>query len=224
MTKFIGSEAEVYYNEIRKVRTNNMTVITSQDITNAENIVNELKTNPTTSPIVNLVNSVKYTVIDQMQIENYEVDGLPLNSMLDKVIVNHETKTIHPYDLKCVWAVENFYNEYYLYRRAYIQAYVYKKALESLTADPESEYYGYTVENLKFIVCDSTNYFHPLIYTLSDDDMKDAYEGFENNNKYYIGVKDIILNLKFALENDIWNISKENYLSNGVINIKGVCS
>lgn len=123
LSKFIGSEAEVYYNEIRKIRTLGMTVVTSQDITHAENIVQELKTNPTTAPIVNLVSSVKYDVINQMQIENYQLDGLPMKSMLDKVIVNHETKTIHPYDLKCTWSVENFYSEYYLYRKAYIQAY-----------------------------------------------------------------------------------------------------
>jgi hypothetical protein len=76
------------------------------------------------------------------------------------------------------------------------------------------------VENLKFIVCDSTNYFNPLIYTLSDDDMKDAYEGFSYRDREYKGVKEIIKDLQWAIKNNIWNISRKNYLSNGIINIK----
>lgn len=223
VSKFIGSDAEIYYNEIRKVRTNNLTVVTSQDITHGEKIVEELKTNSATAHIVNLVNSVQYSVLNQFQIENYEVDGHPFKSMLDKVIVSHNTKSIQIYDLKCTWSVENFYEEYYLYRRAYIQAYLYKKAIEHLTKDPEHEWYGYTVENPQFIVCDSTNYYSPLVYTLDDGDMKDAYEGFEHKGRSYKGVKDLIADLKWALTNDKWNISRCSFMSGGTINIKTKC-
>jgi hypothetical protein len=220
INKFIGSDAEIYYNEIRKVRTNNLTVISSQDITQAEKIVEELRTNFTTAHIVNLVNSINYSVINQFQIENYEVDGHMFKSMLDKVIVNHQSRTIEIYDLKCTWSVENFYEEYYLYRRAYIQAYLYYKAVESLTKDSNSEYYGYSVNYPQFIVCDSANYYNPLIYTLDESDMKDAYEGFEHKGRTYKGVKNIISDLKWTVENNMWNITRENHLSGGVINIK----
>jgi hypothetical protein len=221
VSKFIGSDAELYYNEIRKVRTNNLTVVTSHDITHAEKIVEELRTNSATAHLVNLVNSQIFSVINQMQIENYEVDGHHFKSMMDKVIINHQLKTIQVYDLKCTWNVENFYEEYYLYRRAYIQAYLYYKAAESLTKDENSEYYGYTVEHTQFIVCDSTNYYSPLVYTLDDKDIKDAYEGFTHKGRTYTGVKDLITDLKWAIDNNIWNISRINYLAGGTINIKG---
>jgi hypothetical protein len=78
------------------------------------------------------------------------------------------------------------------------------------------------VENLKFIVCDSTNYFNPLIYTLSDSDIMDAYSGFEHKGRKYPGVKELIADLLWAQENDVWNISRKNHLSNGVVNIKGL--
>lgn len=220
VSKFIGSDAEIYYNEIRKVRTNNLTVITSQEITQAEKIVEELRTNFATAPIINLVSSVTYTVINQFQIENYDVDGHMFKSMLDKVIINHQSKTIDIYDLKCTWSVENFYEEYYLYRRAYIQAYLYYKAVESLTKDENNEFYGYTVSYPQFIVCDSANYYNPLVYTLDKSDMKDAYEGFEHKGRTYKGVKFLIADLKWAVDNNIWNISRENYNSRGVVNIK----
>jgi hypothetical protein len=221
MNKFVGSEAEIYYNEIRRVRANNLTVVNTTEIAVAEKIVERLKTNSTTGPIVNLVNSSRYEVIDQMQVEGYTIDGHLFKSMLDKVIIDHDAKTISPYDLKCTWSVENFYEEYYLYRRAYIQAYLYFYAMLHLANDKDSPYYGYTVNYLQFIVCDSTNYYQPLIYTLDLEDMEDAYAGFVHKGRTYPGVGELIAALTWCVETDTWDISHKNYLSNGIINIKG---
>jgi len=219
--KFIGSEAEMYYNEIRTVRTKGLTVVNTMEISIAEKIVERLKTNSTTGPIVNLVNSARYEIIDQMQVEGYTIDGHPFKSMLDKVVIDHNERTIQPYDLKCTWSVENFYEEYYLYRRAYIQAYLYFYAMMHMANDPNSECYGYSVNRLKFIVCDSTNYYQPLIYTLDISDMEDAYKGFVHKGRTYPGVGDLIAALSWCKETDTWDISHKNYLSNGIVNIKG---
>ena len=219
--KFIGSDAEIYYNEIRKVRTLNLTVINTMEVSVAEKIVEQLRINSTTAPIVNLTNSSRYEIIDQMQVEGYEIDGHPFKSMLDKVVIDHKEKTIQPYDLKCTWSVENFYEEYYLYRRAYIQAYLYYYAMLHLTENPDLPYHDYKVERLKFIVCDSTNYYQPLIYTLDEGDMTDAYQGFVHKGRTYPGVEDLIQALKWCVSTNTWNISHKNYLSNGVVNIKG---
>jgi hypothetical protein len=219
--KFIGSDAEIYYNEIRRVRTLNLTVVNTTEISIAEKIVEQLRINSTTGPIVNLTNSSRYEIIDQMQVEGYSIDGHKFKSMLDKVVIDHKEKTIQPYDLKCTWSVENFYEEYYLYRRAYIQAYLYYHAMLHMANDPNSECYGYKVEYLKFIVCDSTNYYQPLIYTLDLDDMEDAYNGFVHKGRTYPGVGDLIKALTWCIDTNTWNISHKNYLSNGVVNIKG---
>jgi hypothetical protein len=219
--KFIGSDAEIYYNEIRSVRSKNLTVVNTMEISIAEKIVEKLKTNSTTAPIVNLVNSSRYEVIDQMQVEGYTIDGHKFKSMLDKVVIDHNERTIQPYDLKCTWNVENFYEEYYLYRRAYIQAYLYYYAMLHIASDPESEYYGYKVNFLQFIVCDSTNYYQPLIYTLNIDDMMDAYNGFVHKGRTYPGVQELIAALTWCVTTNTWDISHKNYLSNGIVNIKG---
>jgi hypothetical protein len=221
VTKFIGSDAEIYYNEIRQVRSKNLTVVNTMEISIAEKIVEQLRINSTTAPIVNLTNSSRYQIIDQMQVEGYDVDGHLFKSMLDKVIIDHKEKVVMPYDLKCTWSVENFYEEYYLYRRAYIQAYLYYYAMLHIVSDPESECYGYRVEYLKFIVCDSTNYYRPLVYTLDMDDMMDAYKGFVHKGRTYPGVGELIAALKWCRETNTWDISYKNYLSNGVVNIKG---
>ena len=217
LTKFIGSDAEVYYKEIREVRSKGLTVVATQDVTNAEKIVTELKTNPVTADIVNLVNDVQYSVHNQLQVEGYEVFGHMFKSMMDLVHVDHANKKVQVYDLKCTWSVENFYNEYYLYRRAYIQGFLYHKAAESWAS--EMGYGDYKILYPKFIVCDSTNYMNPLIYAMSDINMVDARAGFEHKGREYPGVAQLIEDLQWALENDKWNISQENYLSNGIVKL-----
>jgi hypothetical protein len=220
ISKFVGSDAELFYEEIRKVRSNGLTVITTEDVTNAEKIVDELRNNPVTKDVVNLVNSARWEIRNQWQVEGYAVDGHLFKSMMDKVIIDHQEKTIQVYDLKCTWSVENFLEEYYLYRRAYIQAYLYYVGANQITFENDSEKGDYKVLPPKFIVCDSTNYYNPLIYTLTDQDLKDAYEGFEHKNRKYTGVKELIEDLKWAIANNTWNISKQNYLSNGLVNIR----
>jgi hypothetical protein len=221
LAKFVGSDAEIFYKEIREVRAKKLTVVTADDVSNAEKIVYELRTNFVTADIVNLISSSRYTVHNQFQIEGYSVDSHLFKSMLDKMVIDHSEKKIFIYDLKCTWSVENFLEEYYLYRRSYIQAYLYFHAVKSLTIDSESELSGYDVEFPRFIVCDSTNYFSPLIYTMNQSDILDAYHGFEHKGRKYPGVKQIIQDLKWAIDNDVWNISRENYIANGMINIKG---
>jgi len=219
LAKFAGSDAEVYYNELRIVKAKGLTIVTTEDVTNAERIVTELKTNSVTAEVINLVNSARWEVFNQMQIEGYKVGGVEFKSMMDKVVIDHTNKTVQVYDLKCVWAVEGFYEEYYLYRRAYIQAYLYWVACNKLIE--ELDINDYYVEYPKFIVCDSTNYMHPLIYTLDSDDLEDAYNGFEHKGRKYPGVKELIIDLKWAIDNDVWNISKKNSETGGVVTLKG---
>lgn len=216
--KFAGSDAEIYYNELRIVKAKGLTVITTEDVTNAERIVTELKTNFVTKEVVNLVNSTRWEVFNQVQIEGYEVDGIKFKSMIDKLVIDHDKMTVQVYDLKCVWAVENFFEEYYLYRRAYIQAYLYWTACNKLIE--ELDIIDYYVEYPKFIVCDSTNYLNPLIYELSTEDVNDALTGFEYKGRKYPGVKELITDLKWAMNNDVWNISKKNSETKGVVKLK----
>ena len=220
LNKFSGSDAEIYYNELVDVRSKNLLVVSANDVENAERIVQELKSNQFTAPIVNKVDSVQWEVKKQFQIENFEIDGLPMKGMLDLVLVDHKNKVVNIFDLKTTFAVESFVSEYYMYRRSYIQAYVYYKACLSLTIDKKHDWYGYIVEPPKFIVCDSINYYSPLIYTLSTDDLNDAYTGFEYKGKQYPGIFEIIDELKWCMSENIWNISKKNYLSGGYVPIK----
>lgn len=218
LTKFIGSEAEAYYDEIRVVRAKGLTVVTANDMNNAERIVNELRNNFVTRDVVNLVKSARYDVYNQYQVEGFDVLGIQCKGMMDKIVVDHEEKTLQIYDLKCTWSVENFYEEYYLYRRAYIQAYVYYVAGLKILKDLEIE--DYRLEYPRFIVCDSTNYMNPVIFTLEFNDIEDAVNGFTHKGRNYPGVKKIVEDLQWAKDTDTWNISRTRHQLGGVVNIR----
>lgn len=221
ISKLDEPENKLYYDECLKVEHLGMTMVSVKDIENAERIVESLKTTSHTSPICTLESNDRFTVINQMKIEDYIIDGMRLKSMLDKVIIDHNKKLVHIYDLKCTWAVEAFYKEYYLYRRAYIQAYLYYQAMLYLSiTDPECGFYGYEILPTKFIVCDSINYYQPLIYTLTSEDLEEAYNGFTYKYSKYQGVKQIIEECKWAIDNDIWSISMNNFNKGGTLNIK----
>ncbi len=221
LKKFIGTDNELYYREMREVKSRGLTVVTVNDVSNSEKIVEELKTNFVTEGIINLKNSGRWEVINQFQIEGYEVDGHSFKSMLDKIIADNLEKILYPKDLKCTWSVERFYEEYYLKRLSHIQAYLYYRALVWLTQQKGHKWYGYKVAPLDFIVCDSINYYNPLIYTLSESDMEDAYYGFEHKGRKYKGVKSLIEELQWCQKNDIWGITMNNYMNKGIVNIKG---
>ena len=218
MKKFMGSDAEVYYQEIREVRTKGLTVISIKDAGNAERIVEQMQNDVFLGGIVNLTTDARHDVYNQLQISDVSIGGLKMKGMLDKVIVDHRAKTIHIYDLKCTWAVENFYREYYLYRRGDIQAGVYYMLALHHFNDLVKE--GYTVNPPSFIVCDSGAYYSPLIYDLTDADIVDAMNGFEYKGIKYRGIIEIIEDIKWAKEMDVWNMSRINYLSTGRVKIK----
>lgn len=220
--KFDETDAKLYFEEICIVRTNNLDVVDSNDVNNAEKIVAALQNNPITADIVNRVSGERYTILDQHKVFGYEMFDHFMKSMMDRVEIDHVNQTIQVYDLKCTWNVEDFYWAYYLKRRTYIQALSYFNACRHMR-DTDPALKDYKVLNPRFIVCDSINYYSPLIYTLSDDDMFDAKNGFSYGNRDYPGVTKIISDLKWAIDKDVWNISKSASEANGVININHDC-
>jgi hypothetical protein len=51
--------------------------------------------------------------------------------------------------------------------------------------------------------------------------MANAYMGFIHKGRTYPGVQELIAALSWCVETNTWNISHKNYLSNGIVNIKG---
>lgn len=222
LKKFIGSNAEAYYSELREVKKRGLIVVTEEDIRNAERVVDELKYNEYTGPIVNRETDEDYIVLNELQVEGFEIDDLPLKGMLDKTIIDKVHQTVQITDLKICWSVGNFYNEYYLHRKTYIQAYLYYKAIEYILPELVENPEQYVILPPQFLVADSIGYYQPIIYKLSLRDIEDAYNGFYERGWYYPGVKEVIENLKWSKENNLWRISREAYINNGILPLRKI--
>jgi hypothetical protein len=216
--KFTG-DTKAYYDEILAVRPTKKIVVNPEYITLAEKLKAALKTNYVTSKVINLTSNDRFEIHNQLVIL-FKFEDIDFKSMLDKVIIDHENKTINLYDLKVTWNVENFVENYYLYRKSYLQGALYTIAasiyFKKLIDD------GYTLMPMIFIVPDSLNYMNPLMYHMSKEDNKMGWQGFRANGREYRGLKSIIGDLKWHKKTNIWNISKDDFDKKGEvpINIK----
>lgn len=203
-----------WYREKRQ--SSDKDLITQQDLDNANKVVEGLKTNFATSEIINASTDDNITVLDQLIIL-FEYNEVNLKSMLDKVIIDHDKKTIKPYDLKTTYNVEGFdYN--YRTLKYYIQAATYDAALCNWATQEGLE--DYIIEPISFIVTDSTLYMNPLIYDLDETDISDGYNGYWYNGTFYPGLNQALDDLKWHKETNIWNISAENFRNGGRRKIK----
>src|SRR5581483_6503604 len=105
--KFPGSDAEMYYRQLRE--SHGKTIIELQELENAQAVVQELRTNDFTKDIINLVTDERYEVYNQFPIIG-ELDGdltktvgYKLKCLVDKLIIDHKRKMIFIYDLKTAW-------------------------------------------------------------------------------------------------------------------------
>lgn len=220
LKKFKDSNAELYYDELRKAKAVKKTVVCVEDRGMAEKIVERVKTHPHTRDAFEGVSREpeRYIVYNELQIDDFEVDELPMKAMLDRVIIDRDRETITIYDPKVVWEVDRFYREYYLKRRADIQGYIYFKALFNYNFGDFTE--DYVINFPIFVACDSANFYAPINYQMTADDIDRAYDGFEEGGRKYEGVKDIIANIKWCQESGDWTTTKDINANNGFSYLK----
>ncbi len=216
LNNFNGTQAENYYQELRASIVAGQIVITTQDIENANRIVIALKTGEFTSRILAMENDPDVEVFDELPITDYVIEGRPFKSLIDRLEVNHREKYLQPLDGKIVWTVENFYTEYYLKRFGYLQAATYDLACTHIR---NQDYPGYEVRPMKFLACDSINYYSPLIYSLTLQDIVDALQGFKHRGRMYKGLITLVRELNWHMDNAIWNMSMDNHLNGGIVEI-----
>lgn len=141
-------------------------------------------------------------------------------SEIDHLSIDHANKEIHISDLKTTHDNENFSYAYIKYAY-YIQAGFYYLAVSEWA---KSEDMGeYTIHPPRFIVGDtSINNRRPITYEMTATDLNKALEGFSLGITSYKGVRQIVEDIAWAEDNDIWNCSREVYENEGKgkINIK----
>ena len=199
-----------YYNNCR----NNFEKITVSidTMTIAEKICNSLKESPYTREYILNENGEYH---NQLAIE-FEVKGVKMKSLLDKVKIDHEKKEITPLDLKVIYSLEEFQWQYFD-KEYWIQLGVYSLALESW----KDEYFpGYKVMDFEFIVGESALGNTPMIYKSTVLNLNQALEGFYlKNGNFQKGVYELINEIAWHTQTGNWQESYECNKNNGKITL-----
>lgn len=222
-SKFFGTELELYYKE--RMEANGKIVIEQSSLDTACAVINELKSNFVTSEIITASNTDTFKVFKQFPIIG-QIEGsitksvpFPCKCLIDLLHVDHIKKEIKIYDLKTTWDNENEFVTNYFKYKYYLQGAIYfylvmewKKKMKGME--------DYAVYYPSYIVAESNNYKNPLIYTTNLDNLKQGMKGFHINGRYHTGVVRAVQDIMWHKEIGIWNISKENYINNGILSIK----
>jgi len=199
----------------KKISNVGKMVVDLDMISTAERVANQLMQDEFTSTILKGERQDKMWM-PKLQIE-FGMFGVVCKAELDAIEIDHSNQTITPYDLKCTYDNEEFpyayiKNRYYLQQAFYTQALFIWKG--------ENELADYTIQPFKFIVADtSANKRRPLVYSLTEDDLEMGTVGFELRGYKYRGVVELVQEIKWHMDNDVWDCSKDAYENNGNLNL-----
>lgn len=194
-------EGQAYYDEL--CLSEGKTVITKDDLSKVEQVLNLIEQYSLFKDFGTTINK---------QIIFFELDELPFKAEIDKINIDHKNKIIYPYDYKTFYNPEEFVSLRFVKNYYYIQASLYKYAIETWA---QEKYHGYKVENMTFRVIDPNGAHIPLEYKTTDKHYEQGFLGFYYKGKRYPGITEIVDNIKYAMQNDIWKtlpyFHKNNY-------------
>lgn len=134
------------------------------------------------------------------------INGVKVKVMIDKVIIDHDLRTVTAYDLKCTEVRQINFPYWFEKMKYYLQTSLYN-ALLMLYVDKHLP--GYTTERFCFIVYSTSDKF-PFIWRVSDSMLQKGWFGFsKENGKYNKGVEQLISEYKYYTETGNFSIEKE---------------
>lgn len=203
-----NSEAKKYYNEIKKA--GNKKLLSETEYAQVKEVVHMLKTNEHTKfYIEDAASHPLMETIDQMEIF-FELEGVQCKAYLDRVIIDHTNKRVIPTDLKTtgksVFEFEKSYIQYGYFR----QGAFYTAAIRDYMKKDE-KLKDYKLENFKFIVAEMDCENPPLVYQMSDEDIKRSLYtgGTLKSGQELKSVYQLLNELKWHREECLWDMRKE---------------
>lgn len=140
---------------------------------------------------------------------------------IDYLSINHNTKTVHVTEIKSSYDIEDAFEYTYLKLRYDLAAAFYIEGAKSFIKN-------YSIKNISdyeivfnFLAVDtSPENLRPLLYEFTPMDYLNTLNGYTlKSGKKYKGLVPLMEEIKWCMDKDIWNISKEFYLNNSKGNL-----
>lgn len=198
MQNFEGSDLELSY--INMIEAKSKTVLSLTEAGVAEHISKMLIEHKQFSKIFN---SEGYNQLPLI----YEINGIQFKGLLDRVKIDHENKVIKPYDLKVTYEDEAFEFNWFK-NKYYIQQGIYEELIKRWKKE---NYPTYRLDPFRFIVVSSSGQNQPLLYELTPFEGTLMYGFQTTKGTKYKGFMEVANEINWHIQNDIWDVSKENY-------------
>lgn len=202
-------EGKTYYEAL--LESDGKVTITTSQYNKIVAIVDSLRQNQFTSKWI--MGSNTLDVHKQVVVE-FEYLGCKCKGLLDLIVVDKETRTMYPIDLKTSSSSTNYWSNMFWKFRYDIQAAFYTEGIvQSVLV---KEYNCKRLNPFRFIVENQSFPGNPLIYQISDDVLEIGTKGGTYMNNKYEGFHQAILRYKWHKETDLWEYTREDYLNNGI--------
>lgn len=206
------TEGAAYYTALRN--SIGKTVVSAELMGTAMEVTEALKTDEYTGPIVgDPGGNLLQDVYNQLPIY-FNLGGVPLKALVDKVIVSHRNKTIQPYDIKTCG--DSFWTAFGNYRYD-IQGAFYLEAIR-VWRDITLNLNDYKLMPFRFIVGYTNGKgYRPELWEMSWQDEAVGRNGGSNRmGRQVKGFLDLLRDYKWHVEHEQWDYPAEVYQKDGV--------
>lgn len=212
----IIKEGTEYFDLLKSIA--GKTPITESEYAKAVNAVMALKADKYTQMYTRKQKDVEYW--DKFII-CFGYEGEEIKGELDRVVINHKTKTITPIDFKTTGkSILGFNYDFWQFRYDF-QAAVYTYGLQRHSDVINLLGQGYTLNNFLYIVVEKSLIHNPMIFEVHRAITKIGWEGGKlNNGRNLDGFIQAVQRYQFATKNDAWNYSQEYYENEGKLFIE----
>tara|TARA_R110002020_G_scaffold157720_4_gene340610 strand:- start:2487 stop:3566 length:1080 start_codon:yes stop_codon:yes gene_type:complete len=151
-----------------------------------------------------------------------QICGVKVKGMLDCMVVDHNSQTIYPVDLKTGESPASMFDEVLLLHKYYLQASLYRAAImEIVKKDPDLS--GYTVANFEFVYLSKMNLQKPLIWVVPSELHYAGFTGFTDRFGFkHKGLKELLEMFTECKSGMYCQYTKETYNNEGRVMLKGL--
>lgn len=212
----IIKEGSEYFDLLKSIA--GKTPITESEYAKAVNAVMALKADKYTQYYTRKQKDVEF--LDKF-IVCFGYEGEEIKGELDRIVINHKTKTITPVDFKTTGkSILGFNYDFWQFRYDF-QAAVYTYGLQRHSDIINLLSQGYELKNFLYIVVEKSLIYNPQIFEVHKVITKIGWEGGTlSNGKRLEGFVQAIQRYQFATKNEAWNYSQEYYENEGKIFIE----
>lgn len=150
----------------------------------------------------------------------WKEEGMTCKGLIDLLLIDHVNKIIYIIDLKTTAKSVYSFEHSYIKFRYYLQGSMYfHGAVRVFGGNPDFK--DYSVQNTMFIVAEQNDYNPPFIYQMSAMDLRVGLDGgsLKSSGKLVRGYQELLEDLAWHQETDIWDYPKKVYLDKGKITL-----